>query len=408
MPRIVSADDHVLEPRDLWTTRMPRRFLDAAPRVERLPSTGGKSLLDELGRQYDIPGTEGPRADYWRFEGSFWALTPQYAAAGLAKEAVTWTPITYDDIRPACFDPNARLVDMDINGVEGSLCFPNYSRFAGQRFSEAKDKDLGLACIRAYNDWMVDEWCAGSGGRLIPLCLVPLWDAQLAAGEVRRNAARGVNAVCFTEIPQYLGLPSLQSGWWDPFLDACNEVESTIAMHIGSGTRTFTTGPDMPSATGVTLMFVNSAASIAEVLATGILARFPRVKLLYAESQVGWIPYVLERIDDAWESTKFWHEDQRYADPPSTYYRGRIYSCMFKDHVGARLLDLLGEDQVLFETDYPHTDGTWPDSARRAEELLGALSVTTQTRILRENAIDLLHVEFSSPPTRTVEEIHLT
>ena len=118
---------------------------------------------------------------------------------------MTMSPITYDEMRPGCYEPKARLEDMDINWVEASLSFPTFPRFCGQTFLEAKDRELAEACVYAYNDWMVEEWCGDSGGRLIPLTLIPLWDADLAAAEVRRNAARGVRAVCFSEIPPHLG-----------------------------------------------------------------------------------------------------------------------------------------------------------------------------------------------------------
>ena len=123
-------------------------------------------------------------------------------------------------MRPGSFRADDRLSDMDINGVEASQCFPNmFVRFCGQRFLSGKDPDLALLCVRAYNDWMVEEWAGPSGGRLVPLCIVPLWDAELAAEEVERNAARGVRAVCFSELPGNLGLPSIHSGYWDRFID---------------------------------------------------------------------------------------------------------------------------------------------------------------------------------------------
>ena len=121
-------------------------------------------------------------------------------------------------MRKGCWDQKARLEDMDVNWVEASLSFPTFPRFCGQTFLEAKDRELAMLCVRAYNDWMVEEWCAGTGGRLIPLCIIPLWDAEEAAKEVRRNAARGVHAVCFSEIPHHLGLPSIHTELLGPVL----------------------------------------------------------------------------------------------------------------------------------------------------------------------------------------------
>jgi len=394
--QIISADDHVLEPPNLWVDRLAKKFREAGPRVERLPK--GTSRVDQMGRTVDTPAVEGPPVDFWHFEDTYWALTPQFAGAGLAAHDADELPLTYDDIRPGCFKAKERLADMDLNRVDASLCFPNYSRFAGQRFAAAKDLDLGLACVRADNDWMVDEWCAGSNSRLIPLCIVPLWDADLAAAEVYRNATRGVHAVCFTELPTELGLPSLHRGYWDPFFAACDETESVISMHVGSGARSFNTGPDMPEHALAALTFANSAASMAEYLSSGLLGRFKNIKLFYAECQVGWIPYLLERLDDSWQTAPYKHKGRDEAELPSTFYYGRVYSCMFKDRVGTRLLDLIGEDQVMFESDYPHLESTWPNTTNRVNDLLGDLSSELQYKVARGTAIKLFRLSFDSSP----------
>jgi predicted TIM-barrel fold metal-dependent hydrolase len=277
------------------------------------------------------------------------------------------------------------------------MCYPNYPRFAGQIFLWGKDRELALLCVRAYNDWMVEEWCGGSGGRLLPLCLVPLWDAELAAAEVRRNAARGVRAVAFSELPAYLGLPGLHGGDWDPFFRACEETGTVVCMHIGSGTKTPQTSADAPEAVPATIIFGNSIASMTDFLFSGVLNRFPRLNLLYAEAQIGWIPYLLERADDVWETHRGWsHSQLNCPEPPSTYYRRQVYSCFFKDEVGVDLLDRVGVDNVLFETDYPHQDGTWPRSREAAAEQFGHLDPVSIEKIARGNAIKLFGLDL--PP----------
>ena len=153
---------------------------------------------------------------------------------------------------------------------------------------------------------MVEEWCGSSGGRLIPLCLVPLWDVELAVAEVRRNAARGVRAVAFTELPPTSGCRACTPGDWDPFFAACEETGTVLSMHIGSGTKTPQTSADAPDAVGATIIFGNSVASMTDFLFSGVLHRFPDLKLLYAEAQIGWIPYLLERVDDVWETHRGW------------------------------------------------------------------------------------------------------
>src|SRR6266478_3446563 len=192
-------------------------------------------------------------------------------------------PITYDEMRPGCYDPKARVDDMELNWVEASLSFPSFPRFCGQTFLEAKDRELAEACVYAYNDWMVDEWCGDSGGRLIPLPIIPLWDAELAAAEVRRNAARGARAVCFSEIPVHLGLPSIHSGDWDPFFAACDETRTAVCMHIGSSSKMPATSKDAPPSVAILLSCNNSMASLADFLFSGVLVRFPELKLAYSE-----------------------------------------------------------------------------------------------------------------------------
>jgi predicted TIM-barrel fold metal-dependent hydrolase len=301
--------------------------------------------------------------------------------------------VTYEQMRRGCWDPAARIADNAANGVEAQMCFPNYPRFAGQIFLRGADKDLSLLCVRAYNDWMVEEWCGGSAGRLVPLCLVPLWDAELAAEEVRRNAARGVKAVAFSEIPAYLGLPSIHSGYWDPFFTACAETGTVVCMHIGSGTKTPNTSKDAPDAVASTIIFGNSVASLTDFLFSGVLHRFPTLRLMYAECQIGWIPYLLERVDDVWETHKGWSNSQlNCPELPSSYYFRQVSACFFKDRVGIDLIERVGVDNILFETDYPHQDGTWPASITAAEEQFGHLPPEQIRKIARGNAIRLFEL----------------
>jgi predicted TIM-barrel fold metal-dependent hydrolase len=212
---------------------------------------------------------------------------------------------------------------------------------------------------------------------------------------VRRNAARGVRAVAFSELPTYLDLPSIYTGYWDGFFRACDETSTVICMHIGSGTKTPKASPDGPDAVAATILFGNSAASLCDILYSGVLHRFPGLQLMYAEAQIGWIPYVLERADDVWSTHRGWSDSQRYCpEPPSTYYRrGQVYSCFFKDPVGIALLDQVGVDAVVFETDYPHSDSTWPDSREAAAEQFGHLDQVSIDKIARGNAIRLLGLD---------------
>lgn len=386
IPKIISADDHVIEPAHVWQDRMPSKHKELAPKIVIAPQ--GEMTLND-GVWVETPGTGDKMAAWWHFENKRYQIKQMVACPGIPPEEVTMEGVTYDDIAPGCYDPIARLADMDINHVEASLCFPNYPRFCGQLFSEADDLELGLLCVQAYNDWMIDEWCGSSGGRLIPLCIVPLWDAELAAKEIYRVAEKGCRAVAWSELPAWLGRPGLHGDFWDPFLKACEETQTVICMHIGSGTKTVQTSPEAPTVVTANLIVCNSAASMIDWIFSGKFEQFPNLKLLYAESQIGWIPYFIERADDTWRTHQWAQGEKRIPKPPSHYYKRHVYSCFFKDTVGIDLLDRIGEDNVLFETDYPHQDGTFPNTLAIAEELFGHLEQETIDKIARNNAIKL-------------------
>jgi predicted TIM-barrel fold metal-dependent hydrolase len=394
MPSIIDVDAHVVEPADVWSSRLPARYREVGPRINYLPA--GEVKLD--GSMYiEAPGTEGPDVAWWFYEDRKYSIKRSIAASGFPRDEITMQGVTYEEIRPGCYKQADRIADNLANGVEAQMCYPNYPRFCGQIFLWGKDKELSLLCVRAYNDWMVEEWCGGSGGRLIPLCLVPLWDAELAAAEVRRNAARGVRAVAFSELPTYLGLPSIHSGYWDPFYRACEETGTVVCMHIGSGTKVPQASPDSPDAVGATIIFGNSVASITDYFYSGVFVKFPQLKLMYAEAQIGWVPYLLERADDVWDTHRGWAKTKETCpEPPSTYYYKHIYSCFFKDRVGIDLLDKVGLDNIMFETDYPHSDSTWPHSVKAAQEQFGHLPQDAIYKIARGNAIKLFGLPFEA------------
>jgi predicted TIM-barrel fold metal-dependent hydrolase len=393
MPKIVSVDDHVVEPAHVWERWMPSKFADRAPRVER---RGIGPMKHIGGGVYDITwDPEGPQADCWVFEDLVYVHKRHVAAVGYDRDEMTMTPMTYDEMRPGCYDVAARAADMAMNHVEASLCFPTFPRFCGQTFTEATtDRELGLACIVAYNDWMVDEWCGESGGVNIPLCLIPLWDAELAAKESRRNAERGVHAVCFSEIPPHLGLPSIHSGYWDPFFTACAETGTVVCMHIGSSSKMPATSGDAPVAVSATLSFGNAMASLADFLFSGVLVRFPDLRLAYSEGQIGWLPYILERADDVWSEHRAWGGVRDIVpEPPSSYYYRQVYGCFFRDQHGLDSLDRVGVDNITFETDYPHTDSTWPNTKQVAEKMMAGLPDDAIRKIVRGNAIRMLQLD---------------
>jgi predicted TIM-barrel fold metal-dependent hydrolase len=403
LPKIISTDDHVVEPPGVWQSRLPARMREKGPRVERRLFAEIRMLGAGSWRWQEDP--DGVPGDCWLYEDKVTYVhkahvtIPNSALVGddldtFDKSQMVARAITYDEMRPSCYEPKLRVEDMERNWVDGSLCFPTFPRFCGQAFYEGEDKELGLACVRAYNDWMFDEWCGPSGGVLLPLTIVPLWDVELAAAEVRRNAERGGRAVCFSELPFHLQLPTIHSGYWDPFFAACNETGTVVCMHLGSSSKMPATSLDAPTAVQGILDATNSMASLADFLFSGVFIRFPRLKIAYSEGQIGWIPYALERADDVWSKHDNWMNNREILpEPPSTYYYDHVYGCFTGDRTGMRLLDLVGEDNITFETDFPHSDSTWPRSREYAEQLVAGVSDKVAYKVLRGNAIRMLELD---------------
>ncbi len=385
-PKIISVDDHVLEPPDLWQSRLPARYRDRGPRVARMKMRYGGHT------QGWVEDPDAEWSDVWLYDELVSPLMMLQAAAGFEKLTTELT--TFDKVRPGAWKPKERLADMDVDNVEAAVCFPNtLPRFCGQAFHERQDKELALLCVRAYNDWMIDEWTAGDArGRLIPLTIVPLWDAELAAAEIRRCAAKGSHAVSFTETPVPLGLPSLydKDRFWDPFFQACDETETIICMHVGSSSKMPRTAPDAPMVVGMILDWQNAVGSLTDYLLTGTLERFPNIRLAYSEGQVGWMPYLLERIDKVWAEYQGEDFGNMLTNPPSTYTRGRVFGCIFDDETGLRNRDAIGMDQICFETDFPHSQSTWPQSRSHLERMCAKAGLTAAEtyKLARGNAIN--------------------
>jgi predicted TIM-barrel fold metal-dependent hydrolase len=358
-PKLISVDDHILEPGDLWKKYLPEKYRSSAPRLERLR---GDFVGGPRGRWEE--GDEGPWSDIWVFEDLKMPIIPGFAAAGKDQNAMAWEAMTYEDMRPGCFEQKARLIDMDAAGIQSSLSFPTFPRFCGQTFMERGSRELGLACVQAYNDWMIDEWCADAGyGRLIPLTLIPLWDPALAAAEVRRCAAKGSHAVAFSENPAALKLPSIHTGHWDPFFAACEETDTVVNLHIGSSSTFPVTSFDAPRTVSLALTYQGSSHALADWLTSGVLERFGTLRMALSEGQVGWMPFLLERMDRVWEERPVYGELQnRITRSPSSYVPGRIFGCVFDDVIGLKLRSEIGMEQIMFEVDYPHGDSTWPNS----------------------------------------------
>ena len=253
-PLLISVDDHVIEPPNLWVDKVPRSDRERVPHV-----------VEEDG------------ASIWLYEDVRIPIPGLFVQAGRDQSEIVPELMSYEKMRPGYFDPGERAKDMDIDGVIASLCFPTIPRYCGQQFLEAKDREMALTCLRIYNDWMIEDWAGGAPGRFIPLIVVPLWDPKLAGEEVRRCAAMGAKAVSFSENPAKLGLPSLHdaANYWDPFLEAVNATELPICIHFGSSSMVPTTSDDAPVYVSALLSPLNLTYATADWLFSKKLERFP-------------------------------------------------------------------------------------------------------------------------------------
>jgi predicted TIM-barrel fold metal-dependent hydrolase len=375
--RIISVDDHVIEPPNLWVDRAGRVDRDRVPHV-----------------------IEQDGASIWEYEDVRIPIPGLFVQAGRPEAEIVPELMSYQKMRPGYFEPKARAADMDIDGVLASLCFPTIPRYCGQTFLEARDRDLALSCLRAYNDWMVEDWAGGAPGRFIPLAIVPLWDPVLAAEEVRRCAAMGAKAVSFSENPAKLGLPSIHDpgGHWHPFLQAVNETRLPLCIHFGSSSMVPNTSDDAPIYVSAMLSPVNLIYATADWLFSRQLERYPNLKICLSEGGIGWIPYILERADyviehmpwarryEPYDYSGARHDNLGPEQSPVELFRDHIFGCFIDDEIGIKNLDAIGIDNVMIETDYPHGDGTFPNSRANARRLLSHLDEESRYKIMQGNA----------------------
>ncbi|MFM8238354.1 MAG: amidohydrolase family protein [Actinomycetota bacterium] len=340
---LISVDDHVVEPPDVFEHHLPAKYRDIAPRIERMPD-----------------GT-----DRWKFLDFEIPNVGLNAVTGRPPEEYGMDPTSFDELRPGTYDVHQRLLDMSANGVLGSMNFPSLPGFAGRLFAAVPDKDAALALCRAYNDWHIDEWCGAAPDRFIPLAIPPIWDPEAIAAEVRRVAAKGCHAITFPENPVPLGLPSLHSDHWDPFWQACNDEGTIVNMHIGSSSKLVITAPDAPVDVMISLQPMAIVQAAADLLFSPVFTRFPDVTVALSEGGIGWVPYFLERVDHTFDTHHAWTLADFGGRRPSEVFLERVVLCFIEDDFGARHAREIGTDRICIETDYPHSDAIWPDAPER-------------------------------------------
>jgi predicted TIM-barrel fold metal-dependent hydrolase len=366
---VISVDDHLVEPRHLFEGRMPTDLADRAPTV-RTTSKGN---------------------EIWVFDGQAYPQVGLNAVVGRSRDDSPMEPVRFDQMRPGCFDPAARVADMDLAGIWASVCFPSQiTGFCGSVYSGCSDPQLGQACVRAWNDWFAEEWREPYPERFVGLGIVFLADAEVAAAEIRRNAERGFTAVSLPEQPHRLGLPSLHSGWWDPLLRACEETDTVVCLHVGSSGMMDMAldGPLVEVA--ATLFSSLSLTACVDWLWSGVALRFPELRIAMSEGGIGWVPLLADRLD----YIHGWSGHGRAAWPsaaltPTEVLLRNFWFCSVDDPSIWPIRDRIGVDHIMVEVDYPHADSTWPDTQRFLADRLAALPVDDQRKVTHANAAAL-------------------
>jgi len=334
----ISVDDHVVEPPDMFEGRLPSKYADAAPRVEKTPKGD----------------------DVWVYNGVTIPNVGLNAVAGRPREEYGIEPTSFDEMRRGCFDIHERVKDMSAGGVLGSICFPSFPSFSGRLFASTDDKDQALAVTQAYNDWHIEGWCGTYPDRFIPMALPILWDPELCAKEIRRVAAKGCHTMTFTENPAELGYPSFHDAHWDPMWRALVEEGTIVNIHLGSSGKLAVTAPDAPMDVMITLQPMNICMAAADLVWSRVFKEYPEIKVALSEGGTGWIPYFLDRLDRTYDMHHLWTGQDFGKELPSDIFRRHILTCFIADPVGVNLRNDIGIDNICWEQDYPHSDSSWP------------------------------------------------
>jgi predicted TIM-barrel fold metal-dependent hydrolase len=373
--KLISVDDHAIEHGRVWTDRLPARYQEAAPHVE-------ERVVDTTAQLHQaITGSQ----QVWVYEGVPYPELGLNAVAGKEHKDFGTEPMRFEDMIPGCYDPVARVADLDLDGIQAQVNFPSFPRFAGTRFLRGEDKDLALLCIQAWNDWMLDEWCAAAPDRYIPLGMVPMWDVDASVAEAQRLAAKGCKTISFPENPVPLGLPSFHTDHWDRFFAVVEESGMPLAMHFGTSGVVPQTAPEAPITVMISLMGTNSQAALTDLLFSPVFHKFPGLKVSLAEGGIGWMPYQLERIDYVWDRHRFYADVDADVRPSDLFHRN-VWGCFIDDEAGLALRHTIGIDRLTWECDYPHSDSNWPHARKRAAEMFADLPDAEVQAIAELNA----------------------
>lgn len=362
---IASVDDHIVEPPTMYDQHLSVQHQALKPKVYK----------DKKG------------ADFWLYEGRRAGAIGLNAVVGRMREEYGCEPVSFDQMRKGAWDIDARIEDMNVNGILCSINFPSVVGADGFLFHQIADRNDALILLRAYNDWHIDEWCGSYPGRNIPNALVPYWDIGETVKEIERVAAKGCHAISFTDNPSQRGQPSIHDEQWEPLWKACADNDVVINLHIGSGASAPHASMASPIDAWIVTMPISIVNSAADWLWLKALQKYPNLKVALSEGGVGWIPYFLERCDFTYEHHKAWTHADFGRKKPSEVFREHFLTCFIEDRFALKNLEDIGEDNVAYECDYPHSDSVWPDSAEMLVDQLEGLTREQIDKVTHGNVL---------------------
>ncbi|HMN46835.1 MAG TPA: amidohydrolase family protein [Povalibacter sp.] len=362
---LISVDDHISEPPDMFEKHLSGDALASAPKFK----------------------TTDDGTNYWEYQGMKMPSVGLNAVVGRPLEEYGMEPTSLEQLRKGCYDHNARVDDMNVNGIAASLNFGSAVGFDGGRFHKAADKAQSLVHLRAYNDWHVDEWCGSHPGRFIPCALLPTWDMKETVAEVKRLSRKGCSTVSINENPTTQGLPSIHNAYWEPLWKAIAEEDFTICLHIGAGNPAPHASMETPIEAWIATMPISIVVGAADWLNLEALHRYPGMRIALSEGSIGWVPYFMERADFSHSRHQYWTHSKFGKLKPSEVFKRHFLNCFIDDEFGLHNVDWIGDHAIAYECDYPHSDSLWPNAPERLWETIKHLSDVQINKITHENAM---------------------
>ncbi len=373
---LVSIDDHVIEPADMFDRHIPESYKEQAPTYVRAE--------DGL--------------DHWEFQGESTGSVGLNAVASWPHDEWGFDPVGHAEMRPGCYEPDLRVRDMDANGVLASMCFPTFAGFYGTNLARSNvDRELTRVVVAAYNDWHIDELAGEHPGRFVPLAITPAYDSPGIVAEIARIAKKGCHAITLPDTPYGSELPGYHDqDYWDPVFEACCDNDVVICQHIGGAFGIL----QRPADAGIDQLIILapqlSAVCATDLMVAGTFKRFPDLRVALSEGGIGWIPFFLDRMDRHM-SNQTWTglEIGPPGMTPTDVWRHNFLGCFITDPAALHVRDRAGVDTIAWECDYPHSDSTWPLSPETIWDEAQAAGCSDEEihKITWQNACRFFHFE---------------